>query len=259
MAAMPIANILQPLIDAEEWTLERLHDIGLGWGLAIIGLTLIVRAAILPVTVKQFRAQRELRAHMPELKRLRERHKDDPQRLQQETLAYYREHGLNPAGAFLPVLLQIPVFISLYYLMRTDVASGLFGHSGFLFIPDLTARPHGAVLVALLMTYTCSQLAASAISTRALPGSQRGIVVALPLVFAGVAARFPAGLLVYWITTSLWTLAQQLVLWRLSGGAPAPAQAAAVAAEASAIEALEHPRRPHPVSRKKRRKRKRRR
>jgi YidC/Oxa1 family membrane protein insertase len=203
---------LQPLVDLEQILLEALHSIGLGWGLAIVGLTVLVRLAIVPITVRQFRAQRRLAAHMPELKRLRERYRDDPERLRGETIAYYREHGVNPLGAFLPLLIQIPVFLSLYALMRQDVSSGEFGHASFLFIPDLTQSAHGAVLVALVLCYLTSQLASSLIATRRLRMRQRGVAVALPLLFVGVATRFPAGLLVYWITSSVWSLGQQLVL-----------------------------------------------
>ncbi|MGI8946275.1 MAG: YidC/Oxa1 family membrane protein insertase [Thermoleophilaceae bacterium] len=218
------ANVLAPLISIEEWTLEALHSIGLGWGLAIVGLTLLVRLCTVPLVVRQFRSQRELREHMPEMKRLQERHKGDKPRLQREMQAYYREHGINPLSAFAPLVVQIPVFISLYYLMRTDVESGLFGDAGFLFVPHLTDKPHGAVLVALITAYLASQLAGSLIASRALAGGQRGVMLALPLIFAGVVARFPAGLAVYWITTSLWTLGQQLCLWRLT---PAPVVAGA--------------------------------
>ena len=209
-----LGRLLQPLTSIEEWTLEALHAIGLGWGLAIVGLTLLVRLCALPLVVRQVRAQRDLRAHMPRMKQLQHRHKDDRERLQRELRAYYREHGINPLGAFLPLLVQIPVFISLYYLMRSDVNNGLFGDAGLLFIPHLTERPHGAVLVALVLTYLVSQTATSLIATRSMQGGQRGLMLALPLLFVGVVARFPAGLAVYWITTSVWSLGQQLVLWR---------------------------------------------
>ena len=216
---MVLANVLQPLIDVEEWVLEALHSIGLGWGLAIVGLTVLVRLSTVPLVVRQFRAQRELREHLPELKRLQQRHKQDRERLQRELQAYYREHGINPLNAFAPVLVQIPVFISLYYLMRQDVRSGVFDDAGFLLIPHLTERPHGAVLVTLVLAYLGSQVATSLIATRTMQGGQRGLMLALPLLFVGVVARFPAGLAVYWITTSLWSLGQQVTLWRL---APAP-------------------------------------
>ncbi|HVI34900.1 MAG TPA: YidC/Oxa1 family membrane protein insertase [Gaiellales bacterium] len=211
--------MLQPLISVEEWTLERLHSIGLGWGLAIVGLTVVVRVCTLPLVVRQFRAQRELRRHMPEMRALQQRHKDDRETLTREMQAYYREHGINPLSAFAPLLIQIPVFISLYYLMRHDVKGGLFGSSGLLFIPHLTQKPHGAVLLALIMTYLVSQITGSLIATRSMQGGQRGLMLALPLLFVGIVARFPAGLAVYWITTSLWTLGQQFAFWRLGAGA----------------------------------------
>jgi YidC/Oxa1 family membrane protein insertase len=211
-----MAQVLQPLISVEEWVLEALHAIGLGWGLAIVGLTVVVRLCTLPLVVRQFRSQRELRRHMPQMQELRKRHKDEPERLQRELRAYYEEHGINPLAAFLPLLVQIPVFISLYYLMRSDASSGLFGDSGLLFIPSLTDRPHGAVLVALIVTYLASQIAGSLIATRSMQGGQRGLMLVLPLLFVGVVARFPAGLAVYWITTSLWTLGQQVCFWRLA-------------------------------------------
>lgn len=212
---MLFANVLAPLTDVEEWVLEALHSIGLGWGLAIVGLVVLVRLGTLPLVVRQFRSQRELREHMPEMRKLQTRHKDDKQRLQQELQAYYKEHGINPLASFAPLLIQIPIFISLYYLMRQDVKSGLFGDVGFLFIPHLTEKPTGAVLVALIMAYLTSQIMGSLIATRAMKGGQKGLMLALPLLFVGIVARFPAGLAVYWITTSLWTLGQQIVMWRL--------------------------------------------
>jgi YidC/Oxa1 family membrane protein insertase len=236
---MFLANVLQPLIGVEQWTLELLHSIGLGWGLAIVGLTLLVRLCTLPLVVRQFRSQRELRKHMPEMKALQQRHKGDRERLQREMQAYYREHGINPLSAFFPLLVQIPVFISLYYLMRHDVKGGLFGDSGLLFIPHLTEKPHGAVLVALIMAYLVSQIAGSLIATRSMQGGQRGLMLALPLLFVGIVARFPAGLAVYWITTSLWTLGQQLCFWRLAPiGVPATAGAPAAVVEAPAAPPL---------------------
>jgi YidC/Oxa1 family membrane protein insertase len=252
---VPLANVLQPLIDVEEWTLEGLHAIGIGWGLAIVALTALVRLSTVPLTVRQLRAQRDLARHMPELKRLREEHGQDPTRLREELAGYYREHGVNPLGAILPTLLQIPVFISLYFLFRQDVASGLFGHEGFLFIPDLTARAHGLVLAALVLCYLASQLASGLVSTRTLDGGKRKLMLFLPLVFVGVAARFPAGLLVYWITSSLWTFGQQLVLVRAQPATPTGEGSSATGPLEQ--EVARHS--AHPVSEKKHRRRRRRR
>lgn len=228
---MLVANILAPLTNIEEWVLEALHSIGVGWGLAIVGLVVLVRLCTLPLVVRQFRSQRELREHMPEMRRLQAKHKDDKQRLQQEMQAYYREHGINPLASFAPLLVQIPIFISLYYLMRQDVKSGLFGDAGFLFIPQLTEKPVGGVLVALIMCYLTSQIAGSLIATRAMKGGQKGLMIALPLLFVGIVARFPAGLAVYWITTSLWTLGQQIVMWRMQPNMAAQTLGGAMAME----------------------------
>ncbi len=253
---MLIARALGPLIDAEEWILETLHSIGFAWGFAIIVLTLLVRLAIVPLTVRQFRSQRRLAAHAPELKRLKERHEGDTERLREATLSYYREHKINPLATLAPLLLQLPVFVSLYYLMRQDVKSGLFQHAGFLFIPDLTARPHGAVLAFLILAYTGSQLASSLIATRAMEGGHKKLALALPLVFVGFATRFPAGLLVYWITSSLWNLGQQLALWRARAQAAVDEVAPAVLVEApGGADAAPSRPKPHPRSKKKHRRR----
>ncbi len=229
---MPVvANILQPLNDVEEWVLESLHGIGLTWGLAIVGLTLMTRMLTLPLVVRQFRSQREMKLHMPELKRMKERYKGDKQKLQQEMSAYYREHGINPLASVGPLLLQVPIFISLYMLLRQDATNGLFGDTGFLFIPDLTAKPEGAVLIAMLLVYVCSQLASSAIATRTMQSSHRGLAMGLPILFATVIVRFPAGLAIYSITTSLWSLGQQITFWRLSPAVPSGTAALAAEAE----------------------------
>jgi YidC/Oxa1 family membrane protein insertase len=253
---VPVATPLQPLVNLEEGVLETLHGIGLGWGLAIVGMTLLVRLAIVPITVRQFRAQRRLATHMPELKRLKEEHGDDPDRLRKETIAYYQENGVNPLGAFLPLLIQIPIFLSLYALMRQDVKSGLFAHASFLFIPDLTRSAHGAVLGTLVLCYVSSQVAGSLIATRAMQKTQRRLMVALPILFVGVATRFPAGLLVYWITSSLWTLGQQLVLWRARAASPLPEPVVA-SAPPEVAPPVQKPK-PHPRSKKRKRSRKRR-
>lgn len=229
---MPTANILQPLTDVEEWVLERLHSLGLGWGLAIVGLTVLIRCCMLPLIVRQFRSQREMKLHQPELKRMQAKHKGgDRQELQREMAAYYKSHGINPLASVAPLLLQIPVFISLYLLLRSDANSGVFGDGGFLFIPDLTLKAHGTVLVALMVIYVSSQIASSAIATRTLQSSHRGIAMALPLLFVTVIARFPAGLAIYSITTSIWSMSQQIVFWRLSPAVPAGTAALLAEAE----------------------------
>src|SRR5215218_9672988 len=120
---MYIANVLQPLIDACEAVLRFWHDV-LGdfpnsWGWSIILLTFTVRIAILPLTFKGVKSMQRLQTLQPEIKKIQERYKDDRQRMNQEVMAFYQREKVNPLGSCLPLVLQIPFFISLFYLLRS--------------------------------------------------------------------------------------------------------------------------------------------
>src|SRR5690242_20213031 len=116
-----LANVLQPLIDVNESILKFFHDtLGFGWGPAIIGLTCVIRLAILPLTFRQVRSMQALQRLQPEMKKIQERYKDDKQRMQQELMKFYQEHGVNPLASCLPLLLQLPFFLSLFYLLRSS-------------------------------------------------------------------------------------------------------------------------------------------
>ena len=114
-------DIFQPLIDFFEWILLQFHDLGLGWGLSIIAMTVLVRAALLPLTFKQFKSMQALASHAPEMKKLQERYKDDKERLNQEMMKFYRENKINPFASCLPLLAQLPVFLSLFYMLQDDL------------------------------------------------------------------------------------------------------------------------------------------
>src|SRR3954452_11917924 len=120
---MPVfANVLQPLIDFFEGILKFFHDsANLSWGASIIALTLVVRAALVPLTVKQFKSMQALSRLQPEIKKLQEKYKDDKQRLNQEMMRFYQENKVNPFSSCLPLVAQLPVFISLFYMLRTDL------------------------------------------------------------------------------------------------------------------------------------------
>ena len=249
-----LANIFQPLIDVFEAVIKWLHDsVGLGWGFSIIVLTVIVRAALIPLTLKQFKSMQAMQRLAPQIKELQEKYKDDKQRQQQEMMAFYKEHEVNPFGSCLPLLLQFPVFISLFYMLRKDLrydicpkinmpggvklhtphACGATHDSKFLFIKDITSTAHGGVLVALIVMYVASQLASSLLMSVSADRNQRMLMIGLPFLFVTFILRFPAGLIVYWITTNLWTVGQQYVVKRTMGPlrpAAAPAGAAAAVA-----------------------------
>jgi YidC/Oxa1 family membrane protein insertase len=247
-----LANIIQeafsPLISLFESILVFIHDHGVAsWGLAIVLLTVLVRAVMVPLTFSQFRSMRKMQLVAPELKALKEKYKDDKQRQNEEMMKLYREKGINPFASCLPLVLQLPVFISLFYMLRTDLKKHICGpalkahgivttkaiekatcnqvapHSAkFLFIPDITAKATGVVLVVLIVLYVASQLGSTLLMSASAEPSQRWMMIALPLFFVVILFRYPAGLLLYWIVTNLWTVAQGYFV-RRSIGAPPPA------------------------------------
>jgi YidC/Oxa1 family membrane protein insertase len=255
---LTLANIFQPLIDIFDPILVFFHDhLGLSWGLAIIALTVVIRALMLPLAFKQFHSMQKLQRVAPELKAIQNKYKDDKQRQQQEVMKFYRENDINPFASCLPLVAQIPVFIGLFYTLRTSlrkdicasvqhafqasyavahhvpahVAAGqttyctnpayahwYHGGAGFLFIPDLTNTAHGLVLVVLIVLYVGTQLASSLLmATPTMDPTQRRIMLLMPLFFVIFIINFPAGLILYWITTNAWTMGQQYVIRRRVG------------------------------------------
>ncbi len=265
-----LANVIQeafsPLISVFQSILVFIHAniTPTSWGLAIVGLTVLIRAVLVPLTLKQFRSMQELQRLAPQLKELQEKYKDDKQRQQQEIMGFYKEHKVNPFASCLPLLLQLPVFISLFYMLRTDLKKNICGHSlvthynelhhttiatfsglptkyveqtgcqtvapgsaKFLFIPDITSKATGIALVVLLVLYVGSQLVSTMTMSASADPTQRRLMMALPLFFVIILYRYPAGLLVYWITTNLWTVGQGYFVRRSFGPPPVAASKSA--------------------------------
>jgi YidC/Oxa1 family membrane protein insertase len=245
------ANIFQPLIDIFDSVIRFFHDsVGLSWGFSIIALTVVVRLVLLPLTVKQFHNMQAMQKLSPQMKALQAKYKDDKQRQQQEVMKLYKENQVNPFSSCLPLVLQLPVFISLFYMLRKDLKVDICGGGGklaayalqhhqsiastpcndvvpgsakFGFIPDLTAAATGWVLAVLIVMYVASQLGSSLLMTSStMEPTQRYMMLALPFVFVLFVIRFPAGLLVYWITTNVWTIGQQYAIRRRLGPATPP-------------------------------------
>jgi YidC/Oxa1 family membrane protein insertase len=164
-----------------------------------------------------------LQAHAPELKALQQKYKHDKQRMNEEVMKFYRENKINPAASCLPILIQIPVFISLYYVLR-DFEKEVFpqypgSDLGWLgIVPNITTNitDHWSGWL-LLSIYVVSQVASTYFMSTTMDPRQRWIFMALPLVFVLfiVNASFPVGLLLYWVTTNLWTVGQGLVTRQL--------------------------------------------
>jgi YidC/Oxa1 family membrane protein insertase len=218
---MYIANVLQPLIDACQWILEFWHDL-IGdfpnsWGWAIILMTFTVRILILPLTFKGVKSMQRLQVLQPKIKEIQERYKDDRQRMNQEVMAFYQREKVNPLGSCLPLLLQIPFFISLFYLLRSDTfKADIADNPGFYAIDNLAEKVTDPVLLGVLIVlYVGTQLAASAVTAISADPTQRRIMFALPFVFVIFIVNFQAGLIVYWITTNVWTIGQQLLVRKL--------------------------------------------
>jgi len=285
---MPIlANVIEsafsPLINLFESIMVFIHAhlVGSSWGLAIVGLTVLIRAVLVPLTYRQLKGMQEMQRLAPQINALKEKYKEDKQRQQQEIMNFYRENKINPLASCLPLLLQLPVFISLFYMLRTDLKFDICGpqmrrfysqelgkhivsnseipqkavtvaghgkvpglteigcstpfHSNgalhiiapgsakFLFIPDITFKATGSALVILLVLYVGSQLVSTLVATATADPNQRRLMLLLPLVFVVILYRYPAGLLVYWITTNLWTIGQQYLIRRHMGPPAAPA------------------------------------
>lgn len=270
VSAVPVvlANVLQPLIDVCDAVMVFFHDHLLrgSWGFSIIALTVVVRLILLPLTLKQFRSMQALQKLSPQIKALQQKYKEDRQRLNQEMMKFYQENKVNPFASCLPLAAQMPIFLALFYMLRKDlrhdICPGVSGPCGdkasFLFIPDLTNKATGVVLVVLILLYVSSQLFSSLVMSVSADKNQRRLIVLLPLVFVTFVAQFPAGLIVYWITTNIWTIAQgYIVRHRVGPLRPPPAAAEPAAAKAGAsggqVEAGSAP--PPPPPRKRSRKR----
>ncbi len=230
MIPVALIPVLQQLSKLANDVLVFLHDnIGLEWGVAIIVLTFLTRLLILPLSIKQIRSMRALQAHQPELKAIQEKYKGDRQRMQREMMAFYQENNVNPFASCIPLLLQLPVFLALYYALRSylpdEVCAGGAtdcSAASFLFIPSLLEKATGAVLVVLIVLYVGTQLGAGMVMSVTADRQQRMMMLFLPIVFVPIIISFPAGLVVYWITTNVWTLGQQFVVKQVS---PPPPQA----------------------------------
>ena len=248
---LPAANVLQPLIDVLEAVIKFLHDdAGFGWVMAIIGLTFIVRLAVLPLSLRGIRSMRRMQVIAPKAKELQQKYKDDPQRFQRETMRLYKEEGVNPFSSCLPFLLQFPFFIAIYSLLRgsgfkDDVQAS--GDAGSLLISSVVENPKGAELIVLIVlfvvTTTATFLYTMTMTPTANP-SQRYLFMILPLAIVPFIATAPAGLAVYWIATNVWSLGQQFVVQQIMPAPPPPTP-----------EEIKAARPPPPPPRKKKRRR----
>ena len=225
------------------------YDGGASWVLSIVGLTVVVRAALIPLFVKQINASRNMQLIQPKVKELQKKYGHDREKLAQETMALYRESGTNPFASCLPLLVQSPIFIALFRLLdqaaKNNSANGFmseaqaasFGNAklfGTIPIKATFLNNYGLLSVQILAALLVIAMTATTFTTQrqlmtknmpkdAMTGpyaqQQKMLLYVLPVVFAVGGIAFPIGVLVYWTTTNLWTMGQQFYVIRRN---PAP-------------------------------------
>ena len=249
--------IMTPLYYVTSFILVSFHslfgdwfgeDSGVSWVLSIIGLTVVIRAALIPLFVKQIKSSRNMQLLQPKVKELQKKYGHDRERLTQETMALYKETGTNPFASCLPLLLQMPIFLALFRLidhaskhpdegralltpeLATDFANAtIFGakiSDSFTSTDSTEVRLLAGILV-IAMTATTfltqRQLMSKNMPADAMTGQyaqqQKMLLYILPVVFAVGGIAFPIGVLFYWTTSNLWTMGQQFYVIRNN---PAP-------------------------------------
>jgi YidC/Oxa1 family membrane protein insertase len=223
--------ILEPIEKPLAALLEWLHaSLGLSWAWSIVALTIIVRTILLPLTVRQIHSMQRLQRHAPEMKALQQRYKGDKQKQQEELMKFYKENKINPAASCLPIVFQIPVFLSLFFVLKgfeKDIFPKYPGSDlGWLGVVHYITEPLSSdtfAAVVLLILYAGSQTTSTLFMSTTMEKTQRYLLLAMPLVFLFFVVNFPAGLMIYWVTTNLWTTGQGLVT-RTLRPAPKPVQ-----------------------------------
>jgi YidC/Oxa1 family membrane protein insertase len=277
-------SILNPLIDLMAWVIMRIHAVlgaifgpasGAAWGLSIVLLVVLIRVCLIPLFVKQVNAQRKMAQHAPQLAELRKKYKNDRQRLNEETMKYYKENGVNPLAGCLPLIPQMIVFFTLFYVLRA-ITTWTPGHTpqyGLTVPVVLSARkatifgvhlydkllfPHtagmglgpsivAAITVVLSAATTFMTVRQSAkrglMQTNVDPnnpmaGMQKYMMYVVPF-FSLTGLYWQYGLVLYWVTTNLWTLGQQYFMFRNWTTEPVQAAGATAAAAGGASRAAQ--------------------
>jgi YidC/Oxa1 family membrane protein insertase len=207
-----VARLFGPLTGLISGALELFHSLGAPWWLSIVLLTVSVRAVLFPLTIRQANNIRSMQELKPEMDEIRSRYKDNRHKQQEALMELYRERRVNPLSGFLPILVQVPVFITMYQVVRSHEQNfPSFANGGFLWFADLTKADPYFILPVLSASLL---LAAGEVSARNIDPQQRHLMRLLPVAFIIFIARFPAGLFVYWVTSNTVSLIQNLFVYR---------------------------------------------
>ena len=242
---MIVGGVLSPLENVLTDALVWLHETGgLTWAWSIVALTVIVRVLLVPVAIRQIHSMQSLQIHAPEMKQIQQRYKHDRQKQSEELMKFYKENKINPYASCLPIVFQIPIFIGLFFVLR-DFKKEIFCTRGdfcetdadgkLQVLPDFVSQLEWLSLVniteptieawgpVLIAVYVASQLTSTYLMSTAMQSkAQRYMIMFLPILFLPFILSFPSGLMIYWLTTNLWTTGQGLVTRRLMPRPVAP-------------------------------------
>ncbi|MFE0459929.1 membrane protein insertase YidC [Kitasatospora sp. NPDC058965] len=242
-------SFLNPLYTAVSWIIVQFHslysnvfpaDSGWAWGLAIASMVVVIRICLIPLFVKQIKSTRAMQAIQPKMKAIQERYKNDKQRQSEEMMKLYKEAGTNPFSSCLPILVQMPFFTALYGVL-SNVAKGhpigvikgdllVSAGNAHIFGAPLSAKFWGShdlnvqivtavmiVMMSLSQFITQRQLMTKNVDLSVqtpFMQQQKMLMYVFPVMFAFMGVNFPVGVLVYWLTTNVWSMGQQLVVIR---------------------------------------------
>lgn len=228
------------------------------YGLAIILVTIVIKAAMYPLTNKQMKSMRQMQQIQPKMKVIQEKYRDDPQRMQKEMMDLYKEHGVSPLSGCLPLIIQLPILMAFYQALQYGLKSQAVQHASFLWVADLS-QPDRIIFPLLAGITTFIQQKVSTID--ATDPTQKTMLYTMPLFIAWMAGTFPAGLALYWVMFNVLSIAQQMWI-NARGAMPAAATAtldldlaAGPEPEIAAEAASKGGKGEHGVGRKKRKKR----
>ena len=189
------------------WLLTQLHAVLGNWGWSIVALVVLLKIAFYPLNAKAYASMAKMKAINPKVMALRERLKDKPQEMQQEMMRIYREEKVNPLGGCLPILVQMPFFIALYWVLLSSVE--MRNAPWILWVHDLSARDPNFILPLLM---TASSLLQTWLNPTPPDPVQAKMMWIMPLVFSAMFFVFPAGLVLYWLTNNILSIAQQYLI-----------------------------------------------
>jgi YidC/Oxa1 family membrane protein insertase len=276
-------SILNPLADLVAWVIMRIHAVmgalfgpasGLAWGLSIVILVVLIRICLIPLFVKQVNAQRKMAQHAPQLAELRKKYKNDKTRLNEETMKFYKENGVNPLAGCLPMIPQMIIFFSLFYVLReiaewkpgqvpkygltvpvlesaqkaTIFGVHLYDKLLFPHTPGMGLVPSIVAAITVVLSATTTFMTVRQSSKRGLmqtnvdpdnpmAGMQKYMMYVVPF-FSLTGLYWQYGLVLYWVTTNVWTLGQQYFMfrnWTVEPAQTAPAGGSPVRAAQSSL------------------------